>query len=86
MGKLEKLRNKILSGTSDENVSFAELRKLLFRLGFEERIRGDHHILTKDGVDEIINIQPKGTKVKSYQVKQIRDLILKYELGDRDVD
>ena len=86
MGRLGKLRNKVLSGTSDANISFAELRKLLVRLGFDERIRGDHHILTKDGVDEIINIQPKGKKAKSYQVKQIRNLILKYELGDRDVD
>ena len=86
MGKLEKLRSKILSGASDENVSFTELRKLLRRLGFEETIRGDHYILTKDGVDEIINIQPKGSKAKPYQVKKIRNLIVKYELGEKDVD
>ena len=56
------------------------------RLGFEERIRGGHHIFTKDGVPEIINIQPKGSKAKVYQVKQIRDIILKYKLGGQNVD
>jgi len=33
---------------------------LLRRLGFDERIRGDHYIFTKDGVVEILNLQPKG--------------------------
>lgn len=50
-------------------------------LGFEERIRGDHHIFTKDNVPEIINIQPKGSNAKVYQVRQIRDIILKHKLG-----
>lgn len=45
------------------------------------RIKGDHHIFTKSGVDEIINLQPVGAKAKPYQVKQVRDLILKYRLG-----
>jgi len=53
----------------------------LRRLGFEERIRGDHHIFTKDGVPEIVNIQPKGSMAKVYQVKQIRGIILKHKLG-----
>jgi hypothetical protein len=49
-------------------------------LGFDERIKGDHHIFTKDGVDEILNLQPKDGKAKPYQVKQVRDVILRYEL------
>ena len=32
-------------------------------------------------VEEIINIQPAGNKAKPYQVKQIRNIILKYKLG-----
>ncbi len=48
--------------------------------GFEERIRGDHHIFTKEGVREILNLQPKGTKAKPYQVKQVRNIILQYKL------
>ncbi len=82
MGKYDKLLLKILSGTSDSNIQFTELCQLLNRLDFQERIKGDHHILTRRGIDEIINIQPKEGKAKPYQVKQIRNLILKYKLGD----
>ncbi|MCP4268032.1 MAG: type II toxin-antitoxin system HicA family toxin [Candidatus Brocadiaceae bacterium] len=82
MGKYDKLLLKVLSGTSDSNIQFSELCQLLHKLDFKERIKGDHHIFTKRGIDEIINIQPKERKAKSYQVKQIRNLILKYKLGD----
>ncbi len=82
MGKYDKLLLKILSGTSDSNIQFTELCQLLHRLDFHERIKGDHHILARRGINEIINIQPKEGKAKPYQVKQIRNLILKYKLGD----
>jgi len=52
------------------------------KLGFGERIRGSHHIFSRDGVEEILNLQPKGSKAKPYQVKQVRHVILKYRLGD----
>ncbi|PSB12669.1 toxin HicA [Pleurocapsa sp. CCALA 161] len=86
MGKYEKLLQKILTGTSDHNIKFSELRQLLKKMGFKERIRGDRYFFTKDNVEEIINIQPQNSKAKSYQVKQIRNLIVKYSLGDSDVD
>ena len=53
----------------------------LKKLGFNERIQGSHHIFTKEGIEEIINLQPNQGKAKNYQIKQIRDLILKYKLG-----
>jgi predicted RNA binding protein YcfA (HicA-like mRNA interferase family) len=86
MGKYAKLRDKILSGTSDANIEFHELCTLLVRLGFGERIQGSHHVFVRDGVDEIINIQPKGAKAKNYQVKQIRRIIVHYRLGATHVD
>lgn len=49
-------------------------------LGFTEHIRGDHHIFSKSGIPEIINIQPLGNKSKHYQVKQVQKLIQKYHL------
>tara|TARA_Y100000294_G_scaffold75067_1_gene70734 strand:+ start:1970 stop:2140 length:171 start_codon:yes stop_codon:yes gene_type:complete len=49
-------------------------------LGFKERIKGDHHIYTMAGVEEILNLQPKGSKAKPYQVGQVRRVILKYNL------
>ncbi len=85
MTKFDKTLEKVLRGVSDANIEFDDLRQLLNGLGFQERIRGSHHIYTKDGVIEIINLQPKGSKAKPYQVKQVRTLILKYKLaGEND--
>ena len=86
MGKYSKLRDAVLSGTSDGNIDFSSLCQLLTRLGFEMRRRGSHHIFTREGVAEIVNIQPKGSKAKAYQVKQIRNLLVDYRLGEVDVD
>ncbi len=33
-----------------------------------------------DGVEEILNLQPRGVTAKPYQVKQVRDMILRYGL------
>lgn len=81
MAKYEALLAKILSGTADAAIGFNELRRLLERLGFEERIRGGHHVFTKAGVEEILNLQPKGRNAKPYQVKQVRTVIVKYRLA-----
>ena len=81
MSQYEKLLLSILSGTRDKSMLFADLQTVLDRLGFQCRIKGDHFIYTKDGVEEIINIQPMGNKAKPYQVKQMRNIILKYQLG-----
>ena len=81
MSQYEKLLLSLLSGTKDKGILFADLRTVLDRLGFQCRIKGDHFIYTKDGVEEIINIQPVGNKAKPYQVKQVRNIILKYQLG-----
>jgi len=72
---------KILRGTSDANIFFDDLRRVLQNLGFDERIRGSHHIFSRAGVAEILNLQPKGNKAKPYQVKQVRHVILKYRMG-----
>ena len=86
MGKYTKLLQRVVGGASDANIPFADLRKLLLHFGFDERVRGDQHILTKPGVEEILNIQPKGSKAKSYQVKQVRNVIIRYKLGGQDVE
>ncbi len=81
MSKFEKLLVKILSGTSDRNISFNELSNLIEKLGFEMRVKGSHHIFWKMGVEEIINIQSQGGMAKPYQVKQVRNLVIKYKLA-----
>jgi len=81
MGKYEKLLSQILQGTSDANISFDDLCNLLKKIGFDERIRGSHHIFRKEGIIEKINLQRDGSKAKIYQVRQVRNVILKYNLG-----
>lgn len=75
------LLEKILSGLSDKNIRFEDLKKLIIDFGFDCRIKGDHYIFTKGGVMEIINLQPlRDGKAKPYQVKQVRNIIIKYKL------
>lgn len=73
--------DKLLSGLSDKSIRFDDLKKLVISLGFYCRVKGDHHIFTREGVAEIINLQPlRDGKAKAYQVKQARNIILKYKL------
>lgn len=81
MATYDRLLRQILRGTADANISFNELRRLLRRLGFEERIRGSHHIFRKPGIEEKLNLQRDDGKAKVYQVRQVRAVILKYRLG-----
>ena len=84
MNKKEKLYQHITMRRGDANVSFSELCRLLSSFGFSCRIKGDHHIFWMDGVEEIINLQPKGNKAKPYQVGQVRNIILKYKFTNED--
>jgi hypothetical protein len=84
MSRFEKALLKILTGRHDRNIDFDDLRGLLLRLDFKERVKGDHHVFTKENVAEIINLQPNGKLAKPYQVKQVRNLIVRYKLGGID--
>jgi hypothetical protein len=72
---------QLLSGTADANIRFEDLRSLLHALGFAERIKGDHHIYSKDSVIEILNLQPRGSFAKPYQVRQVRAVLVRYKLA-----
>ncbi len=81
MSKFEKLVMKLLSGVSDNNFSFEELRLILLNMGFIEKMgAGSHRIFYKGNISEIVNIQPDGNKAKPYQIRQVRAIILKYKL------
>ncbi len=82
MSRRTRLRQRILEGRSDANIRFDELLALLLRLGFVERVRGSHHIFRKEGVTERLNLQRDGSKAKPYQVRQVRQVILKYQLEE----
>lgn len=81
--KRDKTLAQVLSGAADANIDFGDLRQLLKRMGFAERVKGSHHIFTRESVEEILNLQPNGSKVKPYQVKQVRGVIRKYRLGGK---
>ena len=78
---MKNILKNILSSLSDKNIKFSDLKKLIKELGFSERIKGSHHIFFRKNITEIINLQSlKNGKAKAYQVKQVRNIIIKYEL------
>jgi len=84
LSKIDKLILKILKGTSDSNIKFDELINLLEYLGFEKRIRGSHHIFRKEEIQKRINLQKDSNMAKPYQVKQVRKVIVEYQLWELD--
>ena len=90
MSRQSKLLRKILDGESDANIRFADLCRLLVRLGFAMRVRGSHHLFRHPSVVERVTLQSSGDKAKSYQVRQVRRILLMHDMtvlrGDRDAD
>ena len=84
MTKANKFIVRILSGNSDQNIEFTDVIQLLVSLEFELRTKGSHHIFFFFFIDEIINLQSNGKKAKAYQIKQIRNILIKYKLIDHE--
>jgi len=83
MSSIEKIINKILSGKSDNNIDFNDLKKVVLSFGFNERIEGSHHVFTQKYYNILINLQKdRGSKAKPYQVKQVRKIIIQYFLNE----
>jgi predicted RNA binding protein YcfA (HicA-like mRNA interferase family) len=78
----ERLLAQICDGKSDANIAFEDLCNLLLHFGFELRTRGSHHVFRKAGIAEKINLQRDGNKAKPYQVRQVRNVIVRYKLGE----
>ena len=81
MGGYDKLLGTIFRGVSDANIAFEDLGQLLRHLGFDERMRGSHHLFRKSGITELINLQREGSKANVYQVRQVRAVLLTYRLA-----
>ena len=81
MSKADKTLEKVLSATADANIRFDDVLSLMPRLGFHLRIRGSHHIFTRPGVEVLIDLQPVHGKCKPYQVRQIRDVLIKFNIA-----
>ncbi|MBA2693404.1 MAG: type II toxin-antitoxin system HicA family toxin [Rubrobacter sp.] len=85
MGKWEKVRDRVLSGSSDKNIRFDDLCGLLARLGFHERVVGSHHVFKREGVPYRPNLQPRGSQAKPNQVAQIREMLIDFGLDQEDL-
>ena len=80
MTQTPKILDAVMDGRRDNNIPFTDLQKLLDALGFSNRVKGSHYIYWQEGIEEIINIQSDNGKAKAYQVKQVRNVLLKYGL------
>lgn len=78
----KKVYNAVMSGKSDYNIKFSDLQNLIVDLDFQfKRQNGSHKIYYNEDIQEIMNIQKDGSKAKAYEVRQLRNLIIKYNLG-----
>jgi len=65
VARIDKLWDRLQSRFNERNFAFDDLRETLLSLGFDERVRGSHHIFTRSGIEEIVNLQPAGRLAKS---------------------
>jgi hemerythrin-like domain-containing protein len=86
MTKYVKLLAKVLSGRSDSNIDFDNLRRLLTHFEFVERVRASHHVFVRPGVEDLVNFQREGRLAKRYQVRQVRAVITTYGLAAEEDD
>ena len=83
MGKWEKVLDSVISGANDPGIPFDDLCGLLERLGFDRRTKGSHNIFRRTGITERPNLQRAGKHAKPYQVRQVREIIVRYNLRDK---
>ena len=70
-----------------KNVRFGDAQRLLESLGFSlDRIRGSHHLYRHPAMAERVNLQPVGGQAKPYQLRQVLQLIERYDLKLEDTE
>ncbi len=76
----QKLLAKALAGS--KNLRFTEAITLAKAFGYRlVRTKGSHHILVHPKIKELINLQEVGGKAKPYQVRQLLDIVERYNLS-----
>lgn len=74
-----KLLEKAISGS--KNIRFNEAVLLVEAFGFRlARVSGSHHIFVHPKVSQLINMQNVKGKAKPYQIRQLLDLVERYNL------
>ena len=78
-----KLLQKLLSGS--KNIRFSEAVACANAFGFQlSRSKGSHHIYVHPDIPELINLQNVNGKAKPYQIKQLLEVIERYDLQIED--
>ncbi len=76
MSRREKLLESLKQ--SPNNVTFAQIRKILEQEGFTlERIAGSHHVFRKEATIFVVPVHKN--KVKAVYVKRVVEIIESYE-------
>jgi predicted RNA binding protein YcfA (HicA-like mRNA interferase family) len=74
-----KTLQKVLAGS--KNIRFDEMLRLAAAFGFQvARISGSHHILSRPGIPELLNLQNVHGQAKPYQIRQFLKLVETYNL------
>jgi hypothetical protein len=67
---------------SPVNVRFEEACALARAFGFHQsRVNGSHHIFVHPSVRELVNLQDVRGMAKAYQIKQLLQLVERYNLS-----
>lgn len=70
---------RLLGGS--RNVSYSDMRNLVEGFGFRlARIKGSHHIFSRPGISELVNLQNARGEAKPYQIRQLLALVEEYNL------
>lgn len=78
-----KLLQKILDGS--KNIRFQDMIVLVQAFGFRlSRVSGSHHIFTRSGIPELVNLQDVHGQAKPYQIKQFLKLVERHNLVMED--
>lgn len=74
-----KLLAKALAGS--KNMRFREVVALAEAFGFRlSRVKGSHHIFVHPRAHELVNLQEIGGKAKPYQIRQLLEVVERYNL------
>ncbi len=77
----KKIYNEVMSGKSDNNIKFNDFRNLIVDLGITfTRQSGSHVQYYHSEINERMTIQNANSKAKGYQVRQLRNIIIKHGL------
>lgn len=77
--KPQRTLEKILAGS--RNIRFGDMTALVVAFGFRHvRTSGSHHIFSRSGIPELINLQEVYGQAKPYQVRQFMKLVERYNL------